>query len=144
MCSRLSFSVLFQRLVRLGRLPACWRKANVTLIPKGPPSSSVANYRLNSINQYCQKCLGVWYRFVSDDSWNALVYFQPPSLHIGKVWVPAMHYCACPNILQSALESLQEASIMHIDSAQHLIWSTIWEFYVSSVLWVLGVLCCQQ
>ena len=24
---------------------ACWRQANVTQIPKGPPSSSVANYR---------------------------------------------------------------------------------------------------
>ena len=32
------------RLVRLGSFPACWRHANVTPIPKGPPSSSVANY----------------------------------------------------------------------------------------------------
>ena len=42
MASRLS--VVFQRLVRLGNFPACWRQANVTLIPKGPPSSSVASY----------------------------------------------------------------------------------------------------
>ena len=37
-------SVVFRRLVCLGSFPACWRQANVTPIPKGPPSSSVANY----------------------------------------------------------------------------------------------------
>ena len=37
-------SVMFRRFVRLGSFPACWRQANVTPIPKGPPSSSVANY----------------------------------------------------------------------------------------------------
>ena len=42
MATRLS--VVFRRLVRLGSFPACWRQANVTTIPKGPPSSSVANY----------------------------------------------------------------------------------------------------
>ena len=30
-------SVVFWRLVRLGSFPACWRQANVTPIPKGPP-----------------------------------------------------------------------------------------------------------
>ena len=38
-------SVVFRRLVRLDSFLACWRQANVTPIPKGPPSSSVANYR---------------------------------------------------------------------------------------------------
>ena len=37
-------SVVFWRLVRLGSFLACWRQANVTLIPNGPPSSSVASY----------------------------------------------------------------------------------------------------
>ena len=32
-------NVVFQRLVRLGSFPPCWRQDNVTLIPKGPPSS---------------------------------------------------------------------------------------------------------
>ena len=36
---------MFRRLVRLGSFPACWRQANITPIPKGPPSSSFANYR---------------------------------------------------------------------------------------------------
>ena len=42
-------SVVFRRLVRLGSFPPCWRQANVTPIPKSPPSSSVANYRPVSI-----------------------------------------------------------------------------------------------
>ena len=42
-------SVVFRRLVRLDSFPACWRLANVTPIPKGPSSSSVANYRPISI-----------------------------------------------------------------------------------------------
>ena len=37
-------SVMFRRLVHLGSFPAWWKQANVTPIPKGPPSSSVANY----------------------------------------------------------------------------------------------------
>ena len=47
MASRLS--VVFRRLVRLGSFRLCWRQANVTPIPKGPPCSSVANYRPISI-----------------------------------------------------------------------------------------------
>ena len=35
-------NVVLRRLVRLGSFPASWRQANVTPIPKGPPSSSVA------------------------------------------------------------------------------------------------------
>ena len=42
-------SVVFRQLVRLGSFPACRRQANVTPILKGPPSSSVANYRPISI-----------------------------------------------------------------------------------------------
>ena len=42
-------SVVFLRLVRLGSFLCCWRQATVTPIPKGPASSSVANYRPISI-----------------------------------------------------------------------------------------------
>ena len=38
-------SEVFRWLVRLGSFSACWILANVTPIPKGPLSSSVANYR---------------------------------------------------------------------------------------------------
>ena len=37
-------AVVFRRLLRLGSRPVCWRVANVTPIPKGPPSSSASNY----------------------------------------------------------------------------------------------------
>ena len=37
-------SVLFLRFFRLGSFQAFWRQANITPIPKGPPSSSVANF----------------------------------------------------------------------------------------------------
>ena len=40
-----SLSVVLRWLVHLGCFLACWRQANVTPIPKGPPSSSVANYQ---------------------------------------------------------------------------------------------------
>ena len=48
-------SVLFRRLVRIGSFRACWRQANATPIPKGPPSSSVANYRPISITSALSK-----------------------------------------------------------------------------------------
>ena len=54
--------VVFRRLVRLRSLLAGWREANVTPIPKGPPSSSVANYRRISITSVLSK---VFYRLVS-------------------------------------------------------------------------------
>ena len=55
-------SVVFRRLVRLGNFPPCWRQANVTLIPKGPPSSTVDNYRPISITSVLSK---VFERLVS-------------------------------------------------------------------------------
>ena len=58
-------SVVFRRLVRLGSFPACWRQANVTPIPKSPPSSSVANYRLISITSVVESRLTKVNRFVA-------------------------------------------------------------------------------
>ena len=55
-------SVVFRRLVHLGSFPACWRQANVPPIPKGKPSSSVANYRPISITSVLSK---VFERLVS-------------------------------------------------------------------------------
>ena len=50
--------------------------------------------------------------------------FQPPSFLIGKVWVPVIHFFFCVSyILQSALESGQEARIVQIadfDRVNHL------------------------
>ena len=45
-------------------------------------------------HQYRLMCLSAWCLFVLDDLWNTIVGFQPPSLLIGEVWVPVMHFCA--------------------------------------------------
>ena len=42
-------SVEFRWLVRLGSFRSSWRQTSGTTIPKGPPSSFVANYRPISI-----------------------------------------------------------------------------------------------
>ena len=54
--------VVFRQFIRLSSLPACWRPAYLTPIPKGPPSSSFANYRPISITSILSK---VFERMVS-------------------------------------------------------------------------------
>ena len=49
--------MVFRRLLRLGSFPVCWRVANVTPIPKGPPSSSASNYRPISLTPRVSKVL---------------------------------------------------------------------------------------
>ena len=90
-------SVVFRRLVRLGSFPACWRQANITPIPKGPPSSSVANYRPISITSVLSKVferlvlvrLG---RFMERSGVLPTTQFA----YRKKVWVPVMHFCVSP------------------------------------------------
>ena len=92
-------SVVFRRLICLSSFPPCWRHANVAPIPKGPPSSSAANYRPISMTSVLSKplmCLSAWCLFVLDDLWKAMVCIQSPSLLIWKVWVPVTHFCVCP------------------------------------------------
>ena len=108
-------SVVFRRLVRLGSFPACWRQANVTLFPKGPPSSSVANYRPISITSVLSK-----------------VFERPVSVHLGRFMelsgvLPTTQFAyrkglgtcdallCVSHTLQSALENGQETRIVQID-----------------------------
>ena len=55
-------AVVFRRLLHLGNFPVCWRVANVTPIPKGPPSSSASNCRPISLTSILSK---VFKRLVS-------------------------------------------------------------------------------
>ena len=106
---------MFRRLVRLGSFPACWRQANVTPIPKGPPSSSIANYRPISITSVLSK-----------------VFVHLVSVRLGHFMecsgvLPATQFAywkglgtcdallCVSHTLQSALESVQEARIVQID-----------------------------
>ena len=88
-------SVVFRRLLLLGSSRAYSRQANVTPIPKGPPSSTVANYRLISITSVLSKVferlesvrLG---RFMEDRGVLPTTLFA-----YRKSLVPVLHFCAC-------------------------------------------------
>ena len=93
-------------------------------------------------HQYCQRCLSVWWRFVSDDLWNTLVCFQPPSLLIGKVWVPVMCFSVCHIHCRVHWRVGRRPGLCRSTSVLLLIRSTIREFSIGSALWVSEVLCC--
>ena len=120
------FRVVFLRLVRLGSFPdfpddsplswnTCWRQSNVTLIPKGPLCSSVANYQQ-----------------ISKTSVLSTVIVRLVSVRIGRFMessgvLPTTQFAyrkclgtcdalfCVSNTLQSAYESGQEARIVQID-----------------------------
>ena len=107
--------VVFRRLVHVGSFPACWRQANVTPIPKGPLSSSVANYRPISISSVLSK---VFQRLVS----ARLGRFMERSGVLPTTqfaYQKGMGTCdallCMSHTLHSALESGQEARIVQID-----------------------------
>ena len=111
-------------------------------IPKGPPSSSVANYRPIPLHQYCLRLLSAWCRFVLDDLWNAVMCFQPPNLLIRRVWVPEMHFFAFPIQCKVHWRVGRRLGSCRLISVQPLLGSTIKAFHISSLLWVFEVLCC--
>ena len=75
-----------------------------------------------------------------DYLWNAVVCFQPPSLLIGKVWVPVMHFCACPIDCRVHWRVGRRLGSCRLISVKPLIASTICVFSISSAVWVLEVL----
>ena len=118
-------SVVFSRLVRLGRFPACWRQINVTPIPKGPPPSSVANYRPISMTSLLSKVFEVLVSVRLGQFMERRVCLQPPSLLIGKVWVPVMHFCECRKHCKVHWRVGRRLGSYRLISAQPLIESTI-------------------
>ena len=119
-------SVVFRRIVRLCNFPVCCRQANVTPIPKGPPYSSVANYRPISITSVLSK---VFERLVS----VRLGRFMERSGVIPTTqfaYQKGLGKCIAllcmSHTLQSALEGGQEARIVQsdfsaaFDSVNHL------------------------
>ena len=108
-------AVVFRRLLRLGSSPVCWRVANVTSIPKGPPSSSVSNYRPISLRRILSK---VFERLVS----VRLGHFMecrgvlPTTQFANRKGLGTCDVLLCvAHTLQSALEMGQEAKIAQID-----------------------------
>ena len=108
-------SVVFRRLVRLGSFLACWRQANVTLILKGPPSSSVANYRPIFMTSVLSKVLG---RLVSVRLGRFMERsgVLPTTQFAYRKGLGTCDALLCvSHSLQSALESGQVARILQID-----------------------------
>ena len=132
-------SVVLRRLVRLGSFPACWRQANVTPISKDPPSSSVANYRPISLTSVLSKVfdrlvsvrLG---RFIERSGVLPTTQF---AYRKGLGICDALLCIHC-KVHWSVGRRLGSCRLI---SVQPLIGSTIREFCISSVLWVLEVLC---
>ena len=106
---------MFRRLVRLSSFPACWRQANITPIPKGPPSSSVANYRPISITSVLSKVFErlVSVRFGQFMERSGMLPTTQFTYRKGLGTFDALLYVS--QTLQSALESGQEARIVQID-----------------------------
>ena len=114
LASRLS--VVFRGHVRLGNFPACWRQANVTHNPKGPPSSFVANYRPISITsvlfQVFKHLVSVRLgRFVELSGVLPTTQFADRK---GMGTCDAL-LCVCHITLQGVFESGQESRIVQID-----------------------------
>ena len=66
-----------------------------------------------------------------------------PSLLIGKDWVPVMYICECSTHCKVHWRVARSLGSYRLISAQPPIGSTITQFSISSVLWVLEVPCCQ-
>ena len=135
-------SVVFGRLVRLGNFPACQRQANVTPIPKGPPSSSVANYRPISITSIFSK---VFEHLVSIRLGRFMECsgVLPTTQFAYRKGLGTCDALLCmSHTLQSALENGQETQIVQIDLSAAFDRVNHLAFSISSALWVLEVLSC--
>ena len=82
-------------------------------IPKGPPSSSVANDL--SICIISVLSIVFEHRFVSDDLKNAVVCFHPPSLIFGKIWVPVINFCVIVIVhdFRAAIDRIKHLGILY-------------------------------
>ena len=108
-------SVVFRMLFRLCSFPPCWRQANVTPFPKGPPPSSVANYRPISMTSVLSK---VFERMVSVrlERFMERNGVLPTNLFADKKSLGTCDALLCvSHTRQGVLESGQEAGIGQID-----------------------------
>ena len=133
-------SAVFWRLVRLGSFPAYWRQAYVTPIPKGPPSSSVANYRPISITSVFSKVFERQLSVRLGRFMERSAVLPTTQFVIRKVCVNVMHFCLCPIHCKVNWRVGRRLGSYRFISAQPLTRSPIREFCISSVLWVLEVL----
>ena len=119
-----------------------FNQLDLTPIPRDPPSSSLANYWPISITSVLSKtlrCLSAWCLFVLDNLWKAMTCFQPPSLLIGKVWLPVMNFCACPIHCKVHSRAGRRLGLCRLISVQPLIGLTISAFSILYRLCAAGI-----
>ena len=124
----------------LGSVPACWRQ--VTLIPKGPPSSSVVNYRPISITSVLSKVFERQVSVRSGRFMERIVVLPTTQFAYRKGLGTSDALCACPIHCREHWRVGTRLGLCRLISVQPLIGSIIRTFSISSALWVLKVLCC--
>ena len=116
-------AVVFRKLLRIGSFPVCWRVANVTPIPNGPPSSSASNYRPISLTPTLSKVFErlVWVHLGRFMECRGVLLTTQFAYRKGLGTCDALLCVA--HTLQSALEMGQESRIVQIDfsAAFHMV-----------------------
>ena len=128
-------SVVFRRLVLLGSFMACWRQANVTPIPKGPPSSSVGNYLPISMTSVLSK---VFERLVSVRLWRFMERsgVLPTTQFSCRKGLGTCDALLCTIHCRVHWRVGRRLGSCRLISVKPLMGSTIWVFSISSALWV--------
>ena len=118
-------SVVFRRYVRQGSFPACWRQANVTPIPKSPPSSCVVNYySLISITSVLSKVFELLVQ-VRHGRFMDFIGVLPTDQFAYQKCLGTCDALLCmSHTLQRALESGHQAKITQIDLSAAFDWVT--------------------
>ena len=118
------------------------RQANVTPIPKGQLSSSVANYRPISITSVLSKLFERQVSVLIGQFKERFGVLPITRFAYRKDLVAVMHFCVCRIHCNVHWRVGRRLGSYRLHSAQPLIGSNIWEFCISTVLWVMEVLCC--
>ena len=126
---------MFRQPVHLDSFPACCRQANVTPIPKGPPSSSVDNYQPISITSVLstvfEPVVSVRLKLFMERS--GVIPCSPTQFAYRKGLGTCDALLCASHTLQSALESGKRLGSYKLISQQPLIWSTIRELYIQAL-----------
>ena len=126
-------TVVFRRIRRLGSLPVCCKVANVTPIPRGPPSSSAANFLHTYI--YCPRCLRVWRQSVRHGRFMELIGLLPTTRFAYRKCIGTCDALLCvAHILQSSWRWGWRLEWFRTTSVLQLPWLIIKGLSPSSVL----------
>ena len=107
--------IVFRWRVHRGSFAACWRQANVTPIPKGPPTSSVTNYQPISITSLLSKVFELLVSVRLGRFMERSCVLQITQFAYRKGLGTCDALLCVSHTLQSALENGQEARIVQID-----------------------------